>query len=1021
MKLRPVPAWRSEEIAIDVRAYARRAGRSARRSYRHKGDDVVASDIVLVFDTETTIDPAQRLKVLFYQLRLGGRLDEEGAAYDPAALTLREIDTLRVYCRDRNLPEPMPIDAWREQVLLAKVYDCGGEIAGFNLPFDLARIAITAAPARTTKARRKMHKGFSLKVSEDPARPRIQVKHLGARSALMEFTAERRQRTSRPDRQKGQFLQPNRGFFTDVATLGAALTSQKHRLESLCVALGTATRKAGTEEHGGPLTLEYLDYARTDVQATWECFQILRARLRGYDLGLETGQVLSEASLGKAMLKKLGLKSWLDLNPDVSPGLIANIQCAYFGGRTEVRWRKVVKEVFHTDFTSMYPTVCILQGLWRFIIARDFETVDATAETQAFLNDVSSADLQRPETWRRLTTLVRVEADNTLLPVRAPYAAERNATIGLNYLSCGTPLWYTLADCIAAKILSGRAPVVLEAIRFEPGAVQGRLKPIRLLGKHRFGPAGDDLFQHLIKLRIDEKKRSESLEGQALSRAEEMIQFLKIVANSAYGICAQSNVSEERASVDVEVFGPDGVAYTVPSHKVEEPGPFFHPLVATLITGGARLMLALAEHRAEAEGLDWVFCDTDSLALARPDDLDADAFDTAARRVIDWFTPLNPYEVGKSILNAEKANFAADGSGRRLALYCLAISSKRYALFNIGPDGAPVIRKGSAHGLGHLRAPYKDEKPEEVERIEMPDWHRDLWRHLVEAALAGKLHSVRYDFHRSLRLPAVGQYKASNADLWRWFETFNAERTYADQVKPFGFLHSLFARAGAGGIHPIAPFDRSISKSVRMAFDRVTGAAVPVAALQTYAEALSSYHLSPESKFRNGEAFDVGRTKRRHIRASGVELIGKEADHFEEVIARGSPDEVAVRYEPAPSDAVTLVGSIAAAAKRHGQSAVARAIGASRNTVAKVAAGEMRDLRVPPARVRTGLAGLDRATHAQQEADNSEVMAIISARDAHGGLRAAARALGRDPSNLARLLKRRPVLQARGGRTRDSG
>lgn len=1004
MKLRPVPAWRSEDIAIDVRAYARRAGRTGRRGSWPKSDEVTANDIVLLFDTETTIDPAQRLRVLFYQLRVGGRLDEEGAAYDPAALTLRDIDTLHVYCRNRKLPEPMPIEVWREQVLLAKAYDCGGEIVGFNLPFDLARIAIDAAPARTTKTRRKMHKGFSLKISDDPARPRIQVKHLGARSALMEFTAERRQRTSRPDRQKGQFLPPSRGFFTDVSTLGVALTSQKHRLESLCVALGAETRKAAVERHGGPLTPKYLNYARTDVQVTWECFEILRDRLSSYDLDLETGKVLSEASLGKAMLKKLGIRSWLDLNPDVSSALIANIMCAYFGGRTEVRWRKVVKEVFHTDFTSMYPTVCVLQGLWRFIIARGFETSDATADTRLFLNRVTSADLQDPATWRRLTTLVRVQADNTLLPVRAPYAGDNNSTIGLNYLSCETPLWYTLADCIASKILSGSAPVVLEAIRFEPGPVQGQLRPMRLLGKHRFEPVKEDLFQRLIQLRIEEKRRASSLEGEDQARAEEMIQFLKIVANSAYGICAQSNVSEEGAPVDVEVFGPDGLAFTMPSRKVEEPGPFFNPLVATMITGGARLMLALAEHRAETEGLDWVFCDTDSLALARPDGMDAQAFDAAAWRVIQWFTPLNPYEAGKSILNAEKANFAADGS--RLPLHCLAISSKRYALFNISPDGTPIIRKGSAHGLGHLRAPYKDADAKAAERIDMPDWHRDLWLHLAEAALAGKLHSVRYDWHKSLRQPAIGQYKASNADLWRWYDPLNVGRPYAEQIKPFGFLHALFARAGTGDIHPVAPFDKTIASSVRKAFDRLTGEHVPSAKLKTYAEALSIYHLSRESKFRNGEAFDLGRTERRHIRAAGVSLIGKEADQFEEVAALGKTEEVAIRYEPSATSAGDLMAEIAAAAERHGQSAVAAAIGSSRSTVAKIAAGRNSVVRVAPARVRAGLAGLGRASATKQEAYGLEAVAILQAIEAHGGLRAAARALGKDPSNLARFLRR---------------
>ena len=48
--------------------------------------------------------------------------------------------------------------------------------------------------------------------------------------------------------------------------------------------------------------------------------------------------------------------------------------------------------------------------------------------------------------------------------------------------------------------------------------------------------------------------------------------------------------------------------------------------------------------------------------------------------------------------------------------------------------------------------------------------------------------------------------------------------------------------------------------------------------MQTYQDALVRYHLSPESKFENADYFDRGETVRRHILATGVELIGKEAN-----------------------------------------------------------------------------------------------------------------------------------------------
>ena len=139
---------------------------------------------------------------------------------------------------------------------------------------------------------------------------------------------------------------------------------------------------------------------------------------------------------------------------------------------------------------------------------------------------------------------------------------------------------------------------------------------------------------------------------------------LKILANAtSYGIFIEMIVHTLDKSEVLTGYGVDGRAFDVFTKKYEDPGPFFHPLLATLITGAARLMLALAERRATDEGLDWVFCDTDSLAIARPDSMDPDAFVAAARRVCDAFTDLNPYEKSGSILQVEEQNFEPGRNG----------------------------------------------------------------------------------------------------------------------------------------------------------------------------------------------------------------------------------------------------------------------------------------------------------------------------------------------------------------------
>ncbi len=75
-------------------------------------------------------------------------------------------------------------------------------------------------------------------------------------------------------------VQPHRGFFVDLKTLAAALTSTPHSLSSLGNFLGIEHRKLETAEHGGPMTEEYIHYAVQDVQATWECYRVLLTRYR---------------------------------------------------------------------------------------------------------------------------------------------------------------------------------------------------------------------------------------------------------------------------------------------------------------------------------------------------------------------------------------------------------------------------------------------------------------------------------------------------------------------------------------------------------------------------------------------------------------------------------------------------------------------------------------------------------------------------------------------------------------------
>jgi hypothetical protein len=654
-----------------------------------------------------------------------------------------------------------------------------------------------------------MRGGFSLALSAKAYRPRLQTKHLSRVAAINRFAALPRQRTPQGMRRKKLKVAARRGFFVDLKTLAAALTGRRFDLAGLAEFLGTPHRKLETDEHGGRVTMAYIHYAVRDVLVTLECFEALRQRYLRHGL-TRTPQhrIYSGAGLGKAYLREMNVKPWRQTQTNCPPELIGKVLTAYYGGRSEVRLRRVVSQVLYCDVHAMYPTVNILMGLWRFVIAKGVTWHDATDEARQLLERVTLADLQRPKIWHKLAVIVKVLPQDDVFPVRAKYGDEQHDTIALNHLTSETPLWYTLADCIAAKLVTGSAPNILEAIAFEAGPMQEGLRPVAIAGNSEYliNPAKDDFFLRLIDLRSSVKARKRGASASQAETLEAEDAALKILANSmSYGIAMELNVQDLDKQVTMTCYGPGEAGFQVRVDKIEEPGAFFHPLLGTLITGAARLMLAMGERLILDAGLNWAFCDTDSIAIARPPHMPEAEFVERARNVQSWFDPLDPYEDGGPLLKIEDANYRLeDGKPTRTLqpLYCLAVSAKRYALFNLTSDGNPILRKASAHGLGHLLPPYgKDDAPASIpvpsvplKEIGVERWQYDLWYRIVIAALEGHPDALDYSDVPGFDCPAVMRYTATNPSLLAWFDRLNAGKPYSEQVRPYNFLYLFLAR-----------------------------------------------------------------------------------------------------------------------------------------------------------------------------------------------------------------------------------
>jgi hypothetical protein len=382
-------------------------------------------------------------------------------------------------------------------------------------------------------------------------------------------------------------------------------------------------------------------------------------------------------------------------------------------------------------------------------------------------------------------------------------------------------------------------------------------------------------------------------------------QSVKILANAtSYGIFVELNVEDYAAAKPMIGYGVRPQAFKFKAKEFEKPGRYFNPLLGTLITGAARLMLALAEHQVSEKQLDWAFCDTDSIAIANIRNLPSSEFKATALKVCNWFRDLNPYGEDRSILQLEDVNFPEGKDGDLEVLdppYCLAVSAKRYVLFN-RQNGVPAIRKASGHGLGHLLAPY-DEAPTErrsrIKRIGVPLWQEDLWKEIIRVAGTDTPDQTKFMDMPGFDVPAASQYAATTPELLAWFKGFNASHPEGERIFPFGFLLSLQAKSrvemakdDAEALshelwrrrepRPAAPYFKRTIGAKDHAFDRDRGDEIPASWLKSHGRSLVRYHLRPESKFWGGEFDQRGPLRHRHVFALTHVPIGKESDQIEE-------------------------------------------------------------------------------------------------------------------------------------------
>jgi hypothetical protein len=847
---------------------------------------------VLVLDTETTTDALQSLNFGVYQfceLDADGSYTcrEEGAFYADD-LDARQLEVLRRYVLDRNRRRVKGELKFRlyerrgfvEKVMYAAI-QAGAAIVAFNLPFDLSRLAVEYRVARGAGGRGWSFVVFRYKSKEkgewlpNSFRPRVQLRPKDSKAAFIRLAG-------------GDMNQPYRvGRFLDLKTLVWALRNKSLGLESSCSEF-KVPGKLPNYVPSGRVTAEEIDYCRQDVRATVGLLNALLEEFKRYPLGdLPPERAYSAASIAKAFLKTMGVvapKQKFQLD-EKTKGICMQ---GYYGGRAEIRVRHIPVPVVYTDFTSQYPTVNTLLGLWSLLIAQRVRVRDVTQEVQALLESLTVDRLLDQQTWPELAFFALIQPDGDILPVRTIYGdgqSGNQTNIGLNPLTSDKPIWFAGPDIVGSNLLQGRPPKILRAIRIEPIGIQEDMKSA-MLGSGSIDPYGDDFFRKVIEERKGKQK------------TDHLYYFLKILANAGcYGIYAEVNKLQvgKNDAKKIGIFSGE-LSGTERTCVMEVPGPWYFPPVASLITAGGRLLLAMLERMVTDAGGTYLMCDTDSMAIVSSEKggfvrcqggthrmtEGTEAIKALrwkqVRQIVNRFKSLNPYDpkiVSGSVLNiVEELN--CDSDGRQRQLYGYGISAKRYGLYTRDNYGFSLI-KVSEHGLGLYYRP-KEGRDKECEGAV---WIKEGWEWMLNRALG-----LPYQEPKWFRLPVMRRIAISTPNVMAALRHLRR-----DQARPYNFaLSPVLVNLTGNQVTLLTPFEKDSSRWMTMPHINIHDGTTHTldnptltVLVQTFAMVFQQYHRHSESKSFTPDgtpckADSAGLLKRYPVTAIGFHLIGKETE-----------------------------------------------------------------------------------------------------------------------------------------------
>ena len=374
--------------------------------------------------------------------------------------------------------------------------------------------------------------------------------------------------------------------------------------------------------------------------------------------------------------------------------------------------------------------------------------------------------------------------------------------------------------------------------------------------------SNEDFIRRVIEERIKIKKSDRPDKDQ--------IQLiLKIIANAtSYGIYIEENIRSLDKPQDVDVNSVE--CFTSRVKKIEDIGKYFNPIMATLITGSARLILAIAEKLGSENGY-IAYMDTDSIFISP----------NKVKEIQDFFRSLNPHSLPVEMFKIEEDdkhnpldNVMFYGiSAKRYCLYSFENSIDIYTTTNNKPKISDdiIIRKYSTHGLGHIK---------DIDG-------KQIWKSILTKDFKGYSDRI-----------AVSQITISKPSILKRFRKMNSNTAIEKQIKPFNFM---LIGSEKNSIIPCLPYSKDISGIEYRPFtDYRTGLTSDCLQLpskeywHTLEDVLTSYIRHDDHKFYYE---NEGIAHRKHIIADRIRYIGKESNNLDDTSVLGIDKDSYLEYD----------------------------------------------------------------------------------------------------------------------------